>query len=63
VKYVNRFRVAPGSKVELKHIDPGFKDHHEGYKEAAEEIEQDQTKLRELQELLYADGRCSLLIQ
>jgi PPK2 family polyphosphate:nucleotide phosphotransferase len=62
VKYVNRFRVAPGSKVKLKDIDPGFKDHHEGHKEAAEEIEHDQTKLRELQELLYAEGRRSLLI-
>ena len=62
MKYVNRFKVAPGSKVKLKDIDPGFKDHHESHKEAAEEIEQDQKKLRELQELLYADGRCSLLI-
>jgi len=62
MKYVNRFKVAPGSKVKLKDIDPGFKDHHESHKEAAEEIEQYRTKLLELQELLYADGRCSLLI-
>ena len=47
MKYVNRFRVAPGSKVKLKDIDPGFKDHHESHKEAAEEIEQDRKKLRE----------------
>ena len=57
MKYINRFRVAPGSKVKLKDIDPGFKDHHESHKEAAEEIEQDRKKLRELQELLYADGQ------
>jgi PPK2 family polyphosphate:nucleotide phosphotransferase len=62
VKYVNRFRVAPGSKVKLKEIDPGFKGHHENRKGAAKEIEQDRKKLRELQELLYADGRYSLLI-
>ena len=62
MKYVKRFRVAPGSKVQLKDIDPGFKDHHESHKDAAKEIEQYQTKLRELQELLYAEGRCSLLI-
>ena len=62
MKYHNRFQVAPGSKVKLKDIDPGGKDHHGSHKEAAEEIEQYQTKLRELQELLYADGRCSLLI-
>jgi PPK2 family polyphosphate:nucleotide phosphotransferase len=62
VKYVNQFRVAPGSKVKLKDIDPGFKDHHEGHKEAVAEIEQYQKKLRNLQELFYADGRSSLLI-
>ncbi len=62
MKYVKRFRVAPGSKVKLKDIDPGFKDHHENHKEAVEEIEHHQKKLRKLQELLYADGSCSLLI-
>ncbi len=62
MKYVKRFRVAPGSKVKLKDIDPTFKDHHKSHKEAAEEIEEYQKKLRVLQELLYADGRCSLLI-
>ena len=62
MKYVNRFRVHPGDKVRLKDIDPGFKDHHESHKKAAEEIERDRDKLRALQALLYADGRCSLLI-
>ena len=28
MNYVKRFRMAPGSKVKLKDIDPGFKDHH-----------------------------------
>ena len=60
--YLKRFRVAPGSKVKLKDIDPGFKDKHENHAEAAEEIEQDRKKLRGLQELLYSDGRGSLLI-
>jgi hypothetical protein len=62
VKYLNRFRVLPGDKVRLKDIDPGLKDHHESHKKAAEEIEGDRDKLRALQALLYADGRCSLLI-
>ena len=62
MKYLNRFRVHPGDKVRLKDIDPGFKDHHESHKKAAEEIERDREKLRALQALLYADGRCSLLI-
>ncbi len=62
MKYVDRFRVAPGSKVTLADIDPRFKDHHEGHKEATEEIEEDQHKLRQLQDLFYADGRFSLLL-
>jgi PPK2 family polyphosphate:nucleotide phosphotransferase len=62
VKYLQRFRVEPGSKVRLRDIDSGFKDHHESHEEAIEEIAKDQGKLRELQELLYADGKCSLLI-
>jgi PPK2 family polyphosphate:nucleotide phosphotransferase len=62
VKYIDRFRVHPGDKVSLKSIDPGFKDHHESHKKAAEEIERDRDTLRALQARLYADGRCSLLI-
>jgi PPK2 family polyphosphate:nucleotide phosphotransferase len=62
VKYIDRFRVRTGDKVRLKEIDPGFKDHHESHKKAAEEIERDRDKLRTLQARLYADGSCSLLI-
>lgn len=62
MKFMNQFKVAPGSKVRLKDVDPGFKGEHESHKEAIEEIEQDQKKLRTLQELFYADGRFSLLI-
>jgi polyphosphate kinase 2 (PPK2 family) len=62
MKYFDRFRVAPGSKVKLKDIDPRFKDHHESRKEASEEMEENQSKLRRLQELFYVDGRHSLLI-
>jgi PPK2 family polyphosphate:nucleotide phosphotransferase len=63
VKYSQRFKVEPGGKAQLKDIDPAFKDHHhEKRKEAEEEIVRDQEKLRDLQELLYADGGKSLLI-
>ena len=62
MNYVERFRVPPGTTVKLKDIDPRFKNHHEGHKEAAKDIEHYQQRLRELQELLYADGRRSLLI-
>ena len=46
----------------LKNIDPGFKHQREGHKEAVEEFEQFQKKLRNRQVLFYADGRSSLLI-
>ena len=62
VNYAQRFRVPPGTTVKLQDIDPRFKNHHEGHKEAAKDIEHYRQRLRELQELLYADGRQSLLI-
>jgi PPK2 family polyphosphate:nucleotide phosphotransferase len=62
MKYVDRFRVKPGSQVKLADIDPGFKDDRESHKKAREEIEQDQKTLRALQDLFYADRRFSLLI-
>jgi PPK2 family polyphosphate:nucleotide phosphotransferase len=62
VKHSNRFRVAPGDKIKLKDIDPGFKGHHDSHKDALKEIEKDQEKLRGLQELLHADRQCSVLI-
>jgi len=62
VNYLERFRVAPGAKVKLKEIDPAFKDRHESHEDATEEIEHYQKRLRELQDLLYAERRHSLLI-
>ncbi len=62
MKYVNRFKVTPGSSVALTDIDPAFNDHLHSHKEALHDIEHDARKLRTLQELFYADGRRSLLI-
>jgi hypothetical protein len=62
VNYLERLGVRPGSRVELSDIDPAFKDHHESHEDAAEEIEQYRKRLCELQDLLYADRRQSLLI-
>ena len=62
VNYLKRFNVAPGSKVRLKEIDASFTDDHESHESAAEEIAQYQKKLCELQDLLYAGRRHSLLI-
>ena len=62
MNYVERFKVHPGTTVKLKDVDPSFKDHHQGHKEAADEIEHYQQKLRNLQELLHADGQRSFLL-
>jgi PPK2 family polyphosphate:nucleotide phosphotransferase len=62
MNYFQRFKVAPGSKVRLKDIDASFTDAHESHESAAEEIAHYQKKLCELQDLLYAGRRYSLLI-
>jgi PPK2 family polyphosphate:nucleotide phosphotransferase len=62
VSYRQQFRVVPGTKVKLKDVDSDFKDSHENHKDAADEMEHYQTRLRELQELLYAERRRSVLL-
>jgi len=62
MNYLEQFRVVPGTRVRLKDIDPAFKDRHESHEQAAQEIVHYQNRLRELQELLFANGRHSLLI-
>jgi len=37
MKYL--LRVGPGTNVELKDVDPAFKDRHESHQDAAKEIE------------------------
>lgn len=54
--------MTPGSNIKLEEIDPAFKDRHESHKDATEEIEHYQKRLREFQDLLYAERRHSLLI-
>jgi len=62
MNYLERFKVPPGTRVRLKDIDPAFKDRHEDHKDALEEIARYQQNLRELQEVLFAERRRSLLI-
>ncbi len=62
MNYVQRFKVAAGSKVKLKDIDPSFKDGHESHESAADEIAHYQKRLCELQDLLCAERSHSLLI-
>jgi PPK2 family polyphosphate:nucleotide phosphotransferase len=61
MNYAERFRVEPGSRVDLSSIDPGFRgDESKG--DAKEALEGDRDRLRELQGLLYAGDRHSLLL-
>jgi PPK2 family polyphosphate:nucleotide phosphotransferase len=60
--YTNQFRVKPGSKVDLGKVDAGFKDKHESHEHALAEIEAYDRKLHDLQYLMYAEGKRSLLI-
>jgi PPK2 family polyphosphate:nucleotide phosphotransferase len=59
---LERFRVEPGSKVELDKIDAGFKDKHESHERAVPEINRYCDQLRDMQYLMYAEGKRSLLI-
>lgn len=62
MKYCKLFRVKPGSDVRLKKIDPNFTAEHSGKKSAVKMVEKLNKELRDLQYLLYAEGKHSLLI-
>lgn len=62
MNFQSAFRVEPNSKVKLRRIDPDFHGKHPGSKQAADEIDRDCEKMRDLQYLLYAENRHSLLI-
>jgi PPK2 family polyphosphate:nucleotide phosphotransferase len=62
MNYLQLFKVTPGTRVKLKDIDPAFKDDYKNPEAADQEISQLQKRLRELQEVLYAKRRYSLLI-
>jgi PPK2 family polyphosphate:nucleotide phosphotransferase len=62
MNYVEKLRVKPDSKFKLDKIDASFKDKHEDQTSALLEIEKYTQRLRELQYLLYAENKRSLLI-
>jgi PPK2 family polyphosphate:nucleotide phosphotransferase len=57
-----RFRVPPGTKVKLREIDPDYHGAHADKNAAAAEVQRDTERMAELQSLLYAESRRSLLI-
>jgi len=58
----DKFRIKPGTKVDLDAFDPEFRDERFDKESAAAELEGLRHRLQELQFLLYAEGRHSLLI-
>lgn len=62
MKYIEAFRVKPGSTLRLDRIEAGFKAKHEDQTSALVKIEKYMHRLRELQYLLYAENKRSLLI-
>jgi len=62
MNYCKKFKVEPGSKVKLSDIDADNKGNHEDKTSAQGELEKYSHRLGELQCLLYAENKRSLLI-
>jgi len=62
MNYSDKFRVKPGNKVNLDKIDAGFKDKYESHEHALPEIQKYDQSMHDLQYLMYAEGKQSLLI-
>ncbi len=62
MSYREMFQVEPGRKVKLAEIDPDFTDHHKSKASVMEKLDKYNKRLRELQYLLYAENKQSLLI-
>ncbi len=60
--YLKKLIVKPGSKVRLKHFDPGYHGKHESHKSALPEIQKNLQRMEQLQYLMYAENKHSLLI-
>jgi PPK2 family polyphosphate:nucleotide phosphotransferase len=62
MKYLEMFHVEHNSKLKLDKIDPNFKNKHDEKNSAEAETAEHVDKMRELQYLLYAEGKRSLLV-
>lgn len=62
MNFSEQFQVRQGRKLKLADIDPGFTERHEKKATALVDINRYARRLRELQYLLYAEGKRGLLI-
>src|SRR5438876_1091528 len=60
--YLKKLIVKPESKIRLKHFDPGYHGKHESHESALPEIQKNVREMEELQYLMYAENKHSLLI-
>jgi PPK2 family polyphosphate:nucleotide phosphotransferase len=60
--YLKKLIVKPGSEVRLKHFDPSYHGKQESHKSALPEIQKNLQKMEQLQYLMYAENKYSLLI-
>ena len=60
--YRKKFMVKPESKIRLKHVDPGYHGKYDSHKSALPELEKNRQRMDELQYLMYAQNKHSLLI-
>ena len=60
--YENELVVEPGSKVKLKEFNPGHHGKHVSHKSALPELKRHAKRMDELQYLLYAENKRSVLI-
>jgi PPK2 family polyphosphate:nucleotide phosphotransferase len=60
--YRKQMIVKPGHRLRLKDVDPAFKGRHETHASAAQELERYRQKLGQLQALLHAEKKHSVLI-
>jgi PPK2 family polyphosphate:nucleotide phosphotransferase len=60
--YLKKLIVEPDSKIRLKHFDPGYHGKHESRESALPEIQKNLQKMEQLQYLMYAENKHSLLI-
>ena len=60
--YLKKLIVKPGSNIRLRHVDPGYHGKHESRKSALPETQENVQKMEELQYLMYAENKHSLLI-
>ena len=60
--YSKKLVVKPGTKIRLKDFDPGYHGKHGSHESALPEIEENRQKMDELQYLMYAENKHSLLV-